>query len=220
MSHPVEPIVVGADEVGLGCLFGPLVIAATANVNGWTDDQVTDSKRVKSEKRRNEIAARVRQNMLWQCVSVPASVINAHGVRVAIDEGYKLVLDAILKRLPGRPINIMLDGNENLAISTRYRSATTAVTYMPKADLKVFECGAASLVAKSRRDNWVLKLLDEHPTLAVYDLKQSKGYTTDLHTASLFKHGLTEWHRTQYCQTRMANHQEKVRAARSAAAIV
>lgn len=214
-----DQIIVGADEVGLGCLFGPLVIAATANVNRWHDDRVTDSKRVKSEKRRNDIAAAVRENMMWQCVSVPASVINEHGVRHAIDEGYRLVLDAILARLAGHRVAIMLDGNENLAISQRYDSFDTQTYFMPKADLKVFECGAASLVAKVHRDNWVHRIVKEHPTLAVYGLDGNKGYTSDDHTRALFQHGLTQWHRTQYCNTLMTNYLEKKRAARSAAAV-
>src|ERR1035437_8193802 len=206
-------IVVGIDEVGRGCVVGPLVVGAVANVKSWSDPQVRDSKRIKSEKRKSEISKRISDNTLWSIAVAHNTVIDESGISVALVTAMIKALDDLKSRVmryaPGIPIVIIVDGNEIMELATRYNSGMCTVKFMPRADATVFEVGSASIIAKVARDNWCHEIVKLQPTLSVYDIDASKGYGTETHTQALIQHGLSQWHRKDFCKTLTTNYLEK-----------
>jgi ribonuclease HII len=213
-------IVIGSDEVGRGSIFGPIVIGAVANPAGWWDKDVRDSKRIKSEKRRQFIAEKIKANLLWNVASAPAELIDAHGLEPAQEACYRVAIDGLLKQMreqyPSRKIQIIMDGHGSWDLLQRYTSDLVEVVAMEKADDKIFECGAASIVAKVARDNWIHDMVRENPTLAVYDLDENKGYVGQgPHTMALLKHGMSPWHRKGSTQNTIDNYKRKIERNRN-----
>jgi ribonuclease HII len=196
-----QPIIIGADEVGLGCVFGPLTVGAVANVDGWFDKEVRDSKKIKSERKMKNIASRIAQNTMWSLAWAPNTVIDEFGLSLALQSAYIKVLEGLLVRLQkaNRPIEIMLDGSEMKKVTDWCGRQGVKVTTQVRADSLVFEVSAASIVAKASRDTWVHEAVKTNPSLGVYDLDSCKGYASEKHTVAIMQHGLSAWHRKNAC---------------------
>jgi ribonuclease HII len=212
-----EPMIIGIDEVGRGCVLGPLVVCAVANPREWHDKDVKDSKAYSSDKKRRAVAERVRDSVAWHMTSVPARHIDSHGITRCLNRAMTIVAGRVRDRLrqfiPGAVFRVIMDGSLVHEVVADLSAHDTTFDAFPKADAKVFEVSAASVLAKVARDNWVLKLIDEIPEMARYDLASNKGYGTDLHTRNLFLHGMTRHHRATFCESLMANYKAKAAAA-------
>lgn len=227
MNLPPE-IIIGIDEVGRGCVFGPLAVCGVANPLGWTDPRVRDSKEIKSEKRKNDICAAVCKNTLWSLAVAHNTTIEEYGITAALTQAMIKVLDDLVTRVgkaiqgTATRIRIIGDGNDMYPIIARYECVVAggglvSVQFLPKADSNFFEVSAASIVAKASRDLWCHDIVKANPTLAVYGIDDCKGYASSQHTHALVQHGLTAWHRKSFCNTLLANHANKTAAARAAA---
>ena len=199
---------IGIDEVGCGALFGPLVVAACADTTGWRNEQVADSKTIRSERRRNKLAVEICQNMAWSLVAIPNTYLEHVGVRAALKDAYAKVIEQLAQRLvvgPDVQFSITLDGDLFDVVSFLKGRMGYAIRCMPKADAKIFEVSAASIVAKDSRDRWCHEIVGAYPTLGLYGIAENKGYTSKIHDAALIQHGPTEWHRKTFVETRLRN---------------
>jgi len=222
-------IIIGIDEVGRGCVFGPLAVCGIANPLGWTDARVRDSKEIKSEKRKNDICADACKNTIWSLAVAHNTAIDQYGITAALTQAMIRVLDDLVTRV-GQAIQgtttrlrIIGDGNDMYPIIARYECVVAGggfvtVQFLPKADSTFFEVSAASIVAKASRDLWCHDIVKANPTLAVYGIDGNKGYASSEHTHALVQHGLTGWHRKTFCATLLATHAIKMAAARAASA--
>lgn len=227
MNQPSQ-VIIGIDEVGRGCCFGPLTVCAVCNPVGWTDSRVRDSKTIKSEKRKNDICAAICAQTAWSMSVAHAHVIDEQGITPALEQCMIRVLDDMVQRMEkmlrgsGRTLKIQGDGNDMYHIIARYNAwavngVPVAVEFMPGADAKVFEVSAASIVAKASRDLWCHDIVREHPTLGVYGIEENKGYGTPQHARAIIQHGLTQWHRKTFSDTLVATHRAKAAQAQIAA---
>ena len=185
-SLPLGRDVVGVDEVGRGCLFGPVFAAAVVLESAAAQELLkaglTDSKKL-SAKRRAALVP-VIQSM---CVAsglgqASAREIDACGIRVATE---RAMLRA-LQRLPQRPGLVLVDGN--LPLRLWQGPQRTVIT----GDSRSAAIAAASVLAKEARDALIRRLSGRFPG---YGLERHAGYGTAQHRQSLMASGPTPLHR-------------------------
>lgn len=209
-------IQVGVDEVGRGCVFGPLVVVAVANWNGWHDPEVKDSKKISSEEKRHRIADRIKQNMTWHAGVAHSDCINEFGMAKCLQDCFVRAIGGLLYRLQhvkGR-FEIILDGNPMKGLGHFVDPPRVTMKFEPKADANHFVVSAASLVAKSLRDTWCHGIITEQPSLKLYDIDSNMGYASAKHTMALWVHGPTIHHRTVFVKTLLENQAAKAKESR------
>ena len=148
--------VIGIDEVGRGCLMGPLAVAAVINPLGWRHAEVKDSKAIRSERKRYRIAENIVQNVVWNLVEVQPHVINEVGISKALESAYVMALGDILDRrrsfASAGVCEIILDGLMMEGVYKHFHApGRVHVTSMVGADARVFESSCASLIASGAR---------------------------------------------------------------------
>lgn len=204
-------ITLGIDEVGRGCVYGPVVVAGVAIINDWHIAGIKDSKIIKSEPVRRALAYEIQHNTVWATASIDAVKLNQltsqwvegkpKPMTQIINECGQAIMDAIIPKLrdnfPGRHIDVVFDGDD---WEPKQCSGYT-IKCFPKADATVYEVSSASILAKVLRDNWVHEQVKADPSLGRYDLDNCKGYGTAKHKAALMEFGLTDHHRKAACAT-------------------
>lgn len=181
-------LVIGVDEVGLGSLAGPVVVAAV--VLGEPIDGVTDSKKL-TPNRRLSLSHVIKEKVpYWVIAQSDASSINRYGIAPC----HKACIRAVVKiaRCYHPSEEVILDGNTWIPGIGKH-------TLIVKADSSVPAVAAASIVAKVYRDDLMTKLASEHPR---YGWERNKGYGTQEHIAALEEHGVTAHHRKKYAPVR------------------
>lgn len=191
-------IIVGIDEVGVGSVFGPLVIAATANPVAWKLEGVRDSKTIKSERVRQTLAGEIRHNMLFASVMVSAADVDRQRVDIALKQSIRTLIDSFVPvvraAIPNASIKVVIDGD-----GERWNQAGASVVSIARADATVFEVSAASVLAKVICDDWITDRCNSNPGLDVYGLRQCKGYGTEAHIQAILRHGCSSDHRQTFC---------------------
>ena len=178
-------IVAGCDEVGRGCLAGPVVAAAVIIDEKFDHNLINDSKKL-TTKVRLELDQYIRENAVdFAIAEVPPSFIDQHNILNASIHAMHLALD----QLKTRPELILVDGN-------RFHP----YNFIPhecivKGDSKVLSIAAASILAKNYRDQLMLKLHEEFPE---YAWDKNVGYPTKAHREAIKKHGTTPYHRMSF----------------------
>ena len=195
----------GTDEAGRGCLAGPVTAAAVILPDYFTNTILNDSKQL-SEKAREKLRPIIEQ----QCISFAVT----HLEPLVIDEinilnaSIKAMQECVLKLNP-RPVSIIVDGNSAFiakgGIKNRGgRIFTTAeieiLNSIPnasiiKGDSKFMSIAAASVLAKTYRDEYMNTIHEEFP---MYNWKQNKGYPTKEHREAIRKYGVTKYHRMSF----------------------
>ena len=177
-------MLIGIDEVGRGCWAGPLVVAAVAlekNVPGLRDSKKT------SEKQRLSLDSLIRSNTRFiSIIEVSNKTIDEIGLTASLSFAMK---KAVIGLKLDNYSQIIIDGNYNF-LSEFERSST-----LVKADSKVDEVMAASIVAKVYRDNIMRNFENIYPG---YDFKNNVGYGTKKHIDALNNLGVTPIHRYSY----------------------
>jgi ribonuclease HII len=119
----MDQIVVGIDEVGRGPCFGPMLVAACANVTGWHLPRVRDSKLVKKESERKALANEIRHNCIFEIAEIPAAAINQFGTLKSLKAAGNLVARKMVERLqaafPGTLIHVIFDGRDFQTLESR-----------------------------------------------------------------------------------------------------
>ena len=175
----------GCDEAGRGCLAGSVYAAAVILPDGYDNPSLNDSKRLSAAKRmrlRDEI---VRDAVAWAIgVVTPEEIDHINILRASI-----LAMHRALDQLQVRPEAIIVDGNRFLP----YRDLP--YTIIVKGDGKYQAIAAASILAKTCRDEYMERLAQEFPQ---YGWQSNKGYPTPQHREAIRQYGVTPYHRKSF----------------------
>lgn len=175
----------GCDEAGRGCLAGSVYAAAVILPDGYDNPSLNDSKRLSAAKRmrlRDEI---IRDAVAWAIgVVTPEEIDHINILRASI-----LAMHRALDQLQVRPEAIIVDGNRFLP----YRDLP--YTTIVKGDGKYQAIAAASILAKTYRDEYMERLAQEFPQ---YGWQSNKGYPTPQHREAIRQYGVTLYHRKSF----------------------
>jgi ribonuclease HII len=175
----------GCDEAGRGCLAGPVFAAAVILKPGKSIEGLNDSKKL-SEKERNRLRDIIISNA--KCYAV-AMVDNHEIDKINILNASILAMHRALDLLKNTPKHILVDGNK----FKPYKKI--AYTTVVKGDGKYQSIAAASILAKTFRDEFMENIHDEFPQ---YNWISNKGYPTADHIEALRKYGQTKYHRKSF----------------------
>ncbi len=175
----------GCDEAGRGCLAGPVFAAAVILSQDFSHDILTDSKQL-GEKDRNMLRVIIEREALAYAV---ARVDHDEIDRINILNASFLAMHLALEQLKIKPGLILVDGN-------RFKSYKNIPHHcMIKGDSRYYSIAAASILAKTYRDEYMLGLSKEHPQ---YDWHKNKGYPTIRHRDAVISFGLSPYHRRTF----------------------
>lgn len=177
--------VVGLDEVGRGCLAGPVYAAAVIFKSDRGVRSITDSKLL-SEERREELAHIIRTEHLVGIGSASVEEID----EINILQASFLAMRRALAQLQVETACLLVDGHMKIPGLEGYEQHPII-----KGDLRVKLIGAASIVAKVERDRMMKELGEKFPH---YGFEVHKGYATPQHRAGIKKHGPCQWHRKSF----------------------
>ena len=193
-------IEVGLDEAGRGCLFGPVCVGAVI----WLDEdpikddknyEIKDSKKV-SEKKRTLLKDYIKDNSIaYNIQLIHHDDIDKYKILQATLRGMHLCLNNITDII--NVDTILIDGNHFDFYSDKNDNYIDHVCVID-GDNIYKSIAAASILAKTYRDEWIYKLVDENPELEKYDLKNNKGYGTKRHLDAIKEYGITKWHRKSF----------------------
>lgn len=178
-------LVAGCDEAGRGCLAGPVFAAAVILPEGFTHPLLNDSKQL-TEAQRDELRPIIeREALAWAVTAVDAEEIDRINILNASIEGMKRSLD----KLSVKPGLVLVDGN-------RFKPwRDTPAHTVVKGDATVQAIAAASVLAKTHRDEFMRKLDLEYPQ---YGWDRNMAYPTEEHRAAIRQYGITPYHRKSY----------------------
>lgn len=178
----------GCDEAGRGCLAGPVFAAAVILPDGYSNPWLNDSKQL-SEKRRMSLREEIMEcATAWAIASVDAREIDEINILRASIEAMHRAL-AQLKVHPGA---VIVDGNR----FTPFEDIPWQTVV--KGDGKYANIAAASILAKTERDLFMLRAHEQYPN---YGWDRNKGYPTAEHKAAIAMHGTTPLHRLSFKMT-------------------
>ena len=168
----------GIDEAGRGPLAGSLVIAGVVLKNPV--EGLMDSKKL-TEKKREALYPLVLENAEYHIATFSAQEVDAMGISKCLQQG----LQSIQQHLP--EVEYLFDGNSSFGVEN--------ITTMIKADSKVPEVSAASILAKVTHDREMIEMAKKYPE---YGFEKHKGYGTKAHMEALLKHDRCEVHRKTF----------------------
>ena len=175
----------GCDEAGRGCLAGPVFAAAVILPSDYQNEILNDSKQLTEKKRYQLREVIEREALAWA-----VGVVDNHEIdQINILNASILAMHRALDQLKLRPQNIIVDGNR----WKPYRDvpATTIV----KGDGKYLSIAAASILAKTYRDDFMLRIHEEYPQ---YHWDKNKGYPAKVHREAIRQFGTTPYHRISF----------------------
>lgn len=185
-SHYYEDLIeAGCDEAGRGCLAGSVYAAAVILPPDYQNELLNDSKKLTAKKRytlREEIE---RDAIAWAVGIVTPEEID----KINILNASFLAMHRALDQLKVRPEVVIVDGNR----FKPYQDLPSAT--IVKGDGKYLSIAAASILAKTYRDDYMLSLAEEYPQ---YDWQSNMGYPTKKHRQAIREHGITPYHRKSY----------------------
>jgi ribonuclease HII len=175
----------GCDEAGRGCLAGPVFAAAVILPRNFTHDTLTDSKQLTARQRyclRDEIKARALAWSVAWCSNQEIDKINILKASV-------LAMHKAVAQLTHKPEFLIIDGNYFIPYpDIPHRSIV-------KGDALYYSIAAASVLAKTYRDDYMAALAEEYP---LYGWKNNKGYPSSEHRKAIALHGITPHHRKSF----------------------
>ncbi|MDR1652303.1 MAG: ribonuclease HII [Prevotellaceae bacterium] len=175
----------GCDEAGRGCLAGPVVAAAVILADHFECAQLTDSKQLKKAVR-EDLRTVIEQNALdWAVAFVDNTEIDA----INILNASILAMHNAIDKLNITPEFLIIDGNRFIP----YKKIPYQT--IVKGDAKYLSIAAASVLAKTHRDEFMEKL---HAQFPCYQWNRNMGYPTEFHRAAIAANGLTPFHRTTF----------------------
>lgn len=185
-NHYYESLIeAGCDEAGRGCLAGSVYAAAVILPPDYQNELLNDSKKLTAKKRyalREEIE---RDAIAWAVGIVTPEEID----KINILNASFLAMHRALDQLKVRPEAVIVDGNR----FKPYQDLPS--TTIVKGDGKYLSIAAASILAKTYRDDYMLSLAEEYPQ---YDWQSNMGYPTKKHRQAIREHGITPYHRKSY----------------------
>ena len=175
----------GCDEAGRGCLAGSVYAAAVILPDGYQNELLNDSKQL-SEKKRYQLREIIQRDAVAWAVGIvtPEEIDKINILNASI-----LAMHRALDQLKVRPEAIIVDGNR----FKKYQNIPH--TTIVKGDGKYLAIAAASILAKTYRDDYMNGLAEEYPQ---YDWLSNKGYPTKKHREAIKQFGITPYHRKSY----------------------
>ena len=192
-SHYYEgKIEAGCDEAGRGCLAGSVYAAAVILPEDYQNELLNDSKQL-SEKRRYQLREIIQRDAVAWAVGIvtPDEIDKINILNVSI-----LAMHRALDQLKVRPEAIIVDGNRFKPWTPKQGDELSpCYTTIVKGDGKYLSIAAASILAKTYRDDYMNRLAEEYPQ---YDWLSNKGYPTKKHREAIRQFGITPYHRKSY----------------------
>ena len=175
----------GCDEAGRGCLAGDVYAAAVILPPDFTNELLNDSKQL-NESQRYQLREVIEQEAVaWAVGIVTAEEID----RINILRASILAMHRAVDALKVRPEHLLIDGNK----FNPYPGITHNTVV--KGDATYMSIAAASILAKTYRDDYMLRIAKEYP---MYDWQSNKGYPTAKHRAAIREYGTTPYHRMTF----------------------
>ena len=202
-SHYYEgKIEAGCDEAGRGCLAGSVYAAAVIFPEDYQNEELNDSKQL-TDKRRKQLREIIeRDAVAWAVGIVTPDEID----RINILNASILAMHRALDQLSVRPEAIIVDGNRfkpyhptdiipRSTLLVPHSPSAIPHTTIVKGDGKYLSIAAASILAKTYRDDYMDRLALEYPQ---YDWQKNKGYPTPKHREAISQYGITPFHRKTF----------------------
>lgn len=189
LSHYTETLTeAGCDEAGRGCLAGPVFAAAVILPRDFRDETLTDSKQL-TEKQRDRLRPVIEHNAVaWAVARVDAGTIDA----INILQASILAMHLAVEQLRLTPQLLLIDGNRFKPFPGIPHQCIV------KGDSKYLSIAAASVLAKTHRDEYMLQLHGEYP---LYCWNRNKGYPSRKHRLVISELGITPYHRKTFRMT-------------------
>ncbi|MCR4582652.1 MAG: ribonuclease HII [Prevotella sp.] len=193
-SHYYEgKVEAGCDEAGRGCLAGSVYAAAVILPEDYHNELLNDSKQL-TERRRYALRDTIQRDAIAWAVGIvtPEEIDHINILNASI-----LAMHRALDQLSVRPEAIIVDGNRFKPYRQEVDGVQTNVPYttIVKGDGKYLSIAAASILAKTYRDDYMNQLAAEYPQ---YDWRSNKGYPTKKHREAIRQYGITPYHRKSY----------------------
>ena len=181
----------GCDEAGRGCLAGSVYAAAVILPEGYQNELLNDSKQL-SEKKRYQLREIIERDAVAWAVGIvtPEEIDKINILNASI-----LAMHRALDQLKFRPEAIIVDGNRFKPYKDPADGKALPSTTIVKGDGKYLAIAAASILAKTYRDDYMNELAQEYPQ---YDWLSNKGYPTKKHREAIKQFGITPYHRKSY----------------------
>ncbi|MFO7862426.1 MAG: ribonuclease HII [Salinivirgaceae bacterium] len=183
----LEPgrIEAGCDEAGRGCYAGPVCAAAVILPENYSHPLLNDSKKLSDKQRRV-----LRETIIVDAIDYAVAMVDHQEIdQINILNASILAMHRALAKLKTVPDFILADGNKFKPFLSIPHSCVI------KGDGKFFSIAAASILAKTARDDFMLDLHNEYP---VYNWDKNKGYPTAAHRKAILKYGISPYHRKSY----------------------
>ena len=175
----------GCDEAGRGCLAGPVVAAAVILPKGYKNIKLNDSKKI-SEKNRNDLRIDIEKN----AIAIGIGIVEERKIeKINILQASLLAMHLAIKNLAIKPSHLAIDGNK---FNPYPKIDHTCII---KGDGKYLNIAAASIIAKTKRDEIMKRLSEIYPE---YFWNQNKGYPTKKHKNAISEFGITKYHRKSF----------------------
>ena len=185
ISYKKECLEAGCDEVGRGCLAGPVVAAAVILPPDYHHPLLNDSKQMTAAQRL-KVRDHIKEHALaWAVAEVSAEEIDHINILKASFEA----MQRAVERLSIRPEHLLIDGNRF------YPRLDIPFRCEVKGDARFANIAAASVLAKTYRDEYMARLAEEFPA---YGWERNAGYPTKQHREAIARHGLTPHHRLTF----------------------
>ena len=175
----------GCDEVGRGCLAGPVVAAAVILPKDYRHPDINDSKQLSAQKRAKLKEDIIRDAISWSVAFIDNKEIDSINILKASIKAMHKALD----QLSVEPQFIIVDGNKF------YQYKDIPYKTIVKGDSLYLSIAAASILAKVARDEYMEEMHNEYPQ---YGWKKNKGYGTLEHRKAILEYGITPLHRTSF----------------------
>lgn len=185
LNHSTFTLETGTDEAGRGCLAGPVTAAAVILPDDFKNEILNDSKQLTEKKRLFLKPIIESQALTFAVTHLEPQIIDEINI---LNASIKAMQESILKLNP-TPEYIIVDGNRFKPLNNIPHSCII------KGDSKYLSIAAASILAKTYRDEYMNKIHEEFP---MYNWKQNKGYPTIEHREAIRKYGTTKYHRLSF----------------------
>lgn len=183
--HTPNCIEAGCDEAGRGCLAGPVYAAAVIFPPDYHNKELNDSKQLSDKKRKI-----LREQIIKDATCWAVGIVDNHEIdKINILNASILAMHRAIEQLSTLPEHLIIDGNK----FKKYKQ----IPYdcIVKGDGKFLSIAAASILAKTFRDDFMDELHQQFPK---YDWLSNKGYPTQKHKMAIQEYGLTDFHRVTF----------------------
>ncbi len=181
----------GCDEAGRGPLAGSVFAAAVILPQGFSSDTLNDSKQLTEHQRYALREVIEREALAWAVAEVTAEEID----RINILQASILGMHRALAQLQVTPEHILVDGNKWKPYIPEGQLLEIPARTVVKGDATYMSIAAASVLAKTYRDDYMLRLHEEYP---MYHWDDNKGYPTPAHYEAIRQYGITPYHRKTF----------------------